>query len=137
MEYLPIAAIIISLLGLLISYLAQKESQRRWQAEQTRLQAATDKAMGEDIAVLKKQMDLFWSAIEGNVGQLLKSPTHVQKDMLLDKLAHRELTLTEAETLRSILTDEMQLHGRENGIIAYALIIGRLEQIIYSLRGTK
>ena len=93
--------------------------------------------MGEDIAVLKKQMDLFWSAIEGNVGQLLKSPTHVQKDMLLDKLAHRELTLTEAETLRSILTDEMQLHGRENGIIAYALIIGRLEQIIYSLRGTK
>jgi MFS superfamily sulfate permease-like transporter len=137
MQYLPIAAIIISLLGLLISYLAQKESQRRWQNEQTRLQANADRERDSKITRLETQVELFWKAIEGNVGQLLKSPTHIEKDLLLDKLAHRELNLTEAETLRSILTDEMQLHGRDNGIIAYALIIGRLEQIIYDLRGKK
>jgi hypothetical protein len=28
----------------------------------------------------------------------------------------------------------MQLAGRQNGLIAYALIIGRLEGIIYELR---
>lgn len=57
-----------------------------------------------------------------------------QQDTLLDKLAHRELDIPEAEMLRGILTDEMQLRGRENGVIAYALIIGRLEQILYELR---
>ena len=56
---------------------------------------------------------------------------------MLDKMAHRELTINDAERLRGILTDEMQLMGRNNGVIAYALIIGRLEQIIYDIRHDK
>lgn len=126
MEYLPIAGIAISIIGLLITYFGFVQRQ----SEMTRLQ-------NERIAKIETKVDLFWKAVEINVGQLLKSPTHIEKDMLLDKLAHRELTMPEAETLRSILTDEMQLRGRDNGIIAYALIIGRLEGILFDLRSKK
>jgi hypothetical protein len=116
MDYLPLASIVISVLGLLITYFGfvLKVSER--------------------ITKVETKVELFWKVVETNVGQLLKSPTHVEKDMLLDKLAHRELNIKEAEQLRGILTDEMQLKGRDNGIIAYALIIGRLEQILYELR---
>jgi hypothetical protein len=119
MDYFGLAGVIIAVAGLLITYFGfvLKVSERMTKVE--------------------TKVDLFWKVIETNVGSLLKSPTHVEKDMLLDKLSHRELNIKEAETLRSILTDEMQLKGRSDAIIAYSLIIGRLEQILYELRSKK
>jgi hypothetical protein len=133
MEYLPIVAIVVSVLGLLITYFGfvQKQNDRNDRAV---AQAVTQ---GERITKIETKVDLFWKVVETSVGSLLKSPTHTEKDVLLDKLAHRELDMPEAERLRGILTDEMQLRGRENGVIAYALIIARLEQIIYELRSEK
>ena len=98
-----------------------------------------DRAVEQErrMTSLETKVDLFWKVVETNVGQLLKSPTHAEKDMLLDKLAHQELNIEEAERLRSILTDEMQLKGRDNGTIAYALIIGRLEGLLYEMRMEK
>jgi hypothetical protein len=125
-QYLPIVSIVVSILGLVIVYFGfiQKQTERVV-AQENRLTR------------IETKVDLFWKAVETNVGQMLKSPTHIEKDLLLDKLAHRELDISEAELLRSILTDEMQLRGRDNGVIAYALIIGRLEQILYELRTKK
>ena len=98
-----------------------------------------DRAVKQEnrMTSLETKVDLFWKVVETNVGQLLKSPTHAEKDMLLDKLAHQELNIEEAERLRSILTDEMQLKGRDNGTIAYELIIGRLEGLLYEMRMEK
>jgi hypothetical protein len=123
MEYLPVISIGITIFLFLLTYFGfiQKQQDRA---------TAQEKRMTE----LETKVGLFWHVIETNVGQLLKSPTHTEKDLLLDKLAHKELDIPEAERLRSILTDEMQLKGRDNGIIAYALIIGRLEGLLYELR---
>jgi len=125
-SYLSVIAIVVSVLGLLITYFGF-------------IQKQADRAVEQDrrMTKLETKVDLFWKVVETNVGQLLKSPTHPEKDLLLDKLAHKELNIGEAERLRSILTDEMQLKGRDNGIIAYALIIGRLEGILYELRSLK
>ena len=123
MEALPFIAIAISIGGFIITYFGFIKGQ-----------IASAVAQEHRLTKIETKLDLFWGTVEKNVGQLLKSPTHAEKDVLLDKLAHRELNIPEAETLRGILTDEMQLKGRENGVIAYALIIARLEQILYELR---
>lgn len=119
MDYLAIGAMVVSVAGLLITYFG------------------FILGVNERVTKVETKVELFWKVVETNVGQLLKSPVHIEKDLLLDKLAHQELTIKEAETLRSILTDEMQLKGRNDSIIAYALIIGRLEQILYELKGKK
>jgi hypothetical protein len=124
--YLPIIAIAISILTFLITYFGFIQRQ-----------VATAVAQENRLTKIETKIELFWTVVERNVGQMLKSPTHTEKDVLLDKLAHRELSISEAETLRGILTDEMQLRGRENGVIAYALIIARLEQILFELRDAK
>jgi hypothetical protein len=126
MEYLPVISIIVTVMGFAVTYFGfiQRQQER-----------AT--AQAERMTKLETKVDLFWKVVETNVGQLLKSPTHTQKDMLIDKLAHRELDIEGAELLRGILTDEMQLMGRSNGVVAYALIIARLEQILYELRAEK
>jgi hypothetical protein len=126
MEYLPLVSVVISIAGLLFTYFGfiQKQQERA---------IALEKRMTQ----IETKVDLFWKVVETNVGQLLKSPTHTEKDTLLDKLAHRSLDIPEAEKLRGILTDEMQLQGRSNGVIAYALIIARLEQVLYELELSK
>ena len=131
--YLPIIAMVVSVAGLLLSLYRQSQDNKDNQRKQMEREVAREARMSK----LETKVDLFWSVVETNVGQLLKSPVHVEKDMLLDKLAHKELNIDEAERLRSILTDEMQLKGRDNGIIAYDLIIGRLEGILYELRAEK
>ncbi len=132
-DTLPIIAIVISVLGFLSTL--YKMAQDSKESERRRLDR--EAKQNERIITLETKINLFWKVVETNVGQMLKSPTHETKDMLLDKLAHRELNLKEAELLRSILTDEMQLRGRDNGVLAYALIIGRLEQIIFDLRSSE
>jgi hypothetical protein len=124
---------VVSVAGLLLSLYRQSQDNKDNQRKQMEREVAREARMSK----LETKVDLFWSVVETNVGQLLKSPTHAEKDLLLDKLAHKELNIDEAERLRSILTDEMQLKGRDNGIIAYALIIGRLEGILYELRAEK
>jgi hypothetical protein len=126
MEYLPFVSIGISLLGLIATYVKLSNDGE----QRSRLQS-------ERIAKIETKVDLFWRVVETNVGQLLKSPDHYLKDLLIDKMARRELTLPEAEQLRSILTDEMQLMGRQNGVVAYTLILGRIEQLLYDLRAKK
>ena len=82
---------------------------------------------------LEVKTDLFWRCIENKVVNTLKSfPTHLDKDILLDKLLERVLTIQEAETLRTILDCEMKNNVEQS--FAYVLILARVEQIIYDLR---
>jgi hypothetical protein len=114
----------------------QRAALEREKAAQTAI-LERETAREHRMTDIETKVDLFWGVIEKNVGQLLKSPTHEHKDLLLYKLAHRELTLPEAELLRSILTDEMELRGRENGVIGFTLVLGRLEGLIYDLKKTE
>jgi hypothetical protein len=86
----------------------------------------------ERLTRLETQVGLFWGSLEKSIPPMLKSyPTNMQKDVLLDKMAHAELTLDEAYVLRTILIEEAKA-ARENAI-AYALALARLAQVIDDL----
>jgi hypothetical protein len=93
----------------------------------------------ERVASLETKMDLFWKVVEGNMSQLLKSyPTNIRKDILLDKFSKAELNLGEAEELRTIMICEMNktqksIKVQKGNIVAYVLVIGRLDQVIHDL----
>ncbi len=85
------------------------------------------------FGTLETKMDLFWSFVRANVPQLLKTyPTDIDKDLLLDKMIHNELTLEDATKLRLILTEEMKTKDKKEAIV-YILALGSLEQIIFNL----
>jgi ribosome biogenesis SPOUT family RNA methylase Rps3 len=113
--YLSIFAICLTIIGLLFQHFAVLSG------------------IKERITALETKMELFWKAIETNVSQLLKSyPTNIDKDILLDKLSNRELTLEDAQALRTVLIGEMEC-TKTNNKLAYILIIARVEQTIKEL----
>lgn len=95
-------------------------------------------AIREQIAVTRERLtavetktDLFWRVVETTIPKMLKSyPTHLDKDVLLDKFSRRELDYEEAARLRTILLCEMETVEPNPNTIAYVLVLSRLEQII-------
>ena len=145
MNYLPVIAIVISAITLVIAIVNQRvnqsrwqteqaESFRRWQAEQLAKQAIADRIQDDKITRLQTQMELFWNSISGNIGTLLKSPHTPERDLLIYKFQHQELTLPEAELLRSIFVDEKEIIGRNNGILGLLLPIAVLDAKIYGMK---
>jgi hypothetical protein len=132
-EFLPYLAIAFSALG----FMAQQFGViAKLQERITRVESCTvDMAqLREDVTSIKTKTDLFWKAIEGNVLSMLKSyPTHLEKDVLLDKMLHNELCLEEAQVLRTILIGEMELGKNKENKMAYVLALARIEQIIFDL----
>ena len=59
------------------------------------------------IAILEMQIGPFWEIIKKNIPELLHSPTHVEKDDLLKKLATGEISLPDAIKLKEILGEEL------------------------------
>src|SRR4030042_4758740 len=77
----------------------------------------------ERLASLEVKTDLFWRCIENKAGDLLKSyPTAKEKDLLLEKLKERSLSIQEAEMLRTILDGEMGMDGSKDKF-CYILLI--------------
>ena len=63
-------------------------------------------AITQDVAVLKKQMDLFWGVVERQMSDRFHSPNHVARDALLDKVkSGKRLTHEEAKTLCAMLME--------------------------------
>ena len=118
-NYLSLVAIFISVFGLLFQYFG----------------IISD--IKERITRLETKTELFWKCVEtGVVGMLKTYPTNVNKDVLLDNMLHNELTLDDAQELRSILKGEMELAKKEN-ILIYVLALGRIEQVIFELTPRK
>jgi hypothetical protein len=103
---LPVISIIISLAGVLFTYFAFVLKQN------------------ERITRLEVKNELFWKALENKLADMLKSPTHLDKDILLDKFKDGSLTPEETKILRTILTEEF--NNKEKSF-ALALVISRLE----------
>lgn len=113
-QALPIVAICLSVIGLIYQ------------------QVAIIGALRDRVMSLETKMDLFWKVIEQNVTRIIKDyPTNLKKDVLLDKMAKRELSLDEAYLLRTILHGEIDAGERET--LAHILVLGRIEQIISDL----
>jgi hypothetical protein len=88
------------------------------------------------ITTVETKIELFWRCVEGKMVEILKSyPTNLLKDVLLDKFREKSLNLGEAEQLRTIL--DCELVNSSGKKFAYIMILGRLEQVIYNLRGNE
>jgi hypothetical protein len=86
-----------------------------------------------EIATMKLQTELWWEIIRKHTATLLMSyPTAICKDVLLDKMAHKELTLDDAYTLRTILSEEMKLEKKDK--LIYVLALGSIELVINDLK---
>lgn len=82
------------------------------------------------------KMSLFWGAIESNFGKLLKSfPTAIDKDILITKMIERRLNLEEANMLKEIFINELEIKQVQdkNEVITYTWLIAALDQRIYDL----
>ncbi len=91
----------------------------------------------ERLASLETKVELFWSAIESKIVTMLKSPTHLRKDELLDKLLNHSISMEEAIELSRIMSEET--YGKRDGAkeIASCLMTGRLQQLIIDLEKKK
>lgn len=98
-------AIVISILGVLFNYFAFVVRQEG------------------RITRLEVQSGIFWKALENKLADMLKSPTHLSKDILLDKF--KDDCLDEAETmiLRTMLTEEYN----KKKTLELSMFISRLE----------
>ena len=85
----------------------------------------------ERMARLETKMEVFWKVIEKNVAAILKAPTHVDFDALLDKMVAGSLTLEEAYKLQDALNSNP--HSDKTKMLASALMLGRVSQIIIDL----
>lgn len=122
------AGVLIALLSLLRS--AQGSHTAAVQHVRTELAA-----LHERCALLEMKMGIFWRLVEENLSTMLKRPTHLEMDSLLDKLHSHTLTLPEAYQLRDWLTQvylEEEVEQAQQRVIAI-LVLGAVESLIHEL----
>ena len=85
--------------------------------------------LASDVAVLKKQMDLWWAFAEKQMIQNLHSPTHQERDALLDKMREEDLTKEEALKLAKMIAHEMEQRTDDRGelIMYLGAIVAKYE----------
>jgi hypothetical protein len=84
---------------------------------------------------VETKIELWWKCVGENIVSTLKTfPTDIPRDILLDKLLGSEISLTEAQRLRTILKGELE-NTDPGKKYAYALALQRLESVIYDLGG--
>jgi hypothetical protein len=124
---LPIISMILTVLGLLFGYYSFvirhnediRERERKRDNEIRDQFAAQDKK----LELWGFKVDTLWTGLEQKLSQLYKSPTHLSKDVLLDKLHDNCISLEEIKTLRTMLYEEY--HVRPDA--GLALFISMLE----------
>lgn len=122
---LPMAAIIFSAIGLLYQHFKQITVLRSQIAK-------NESSTGERITKLETKMELFWSALERRVVDILKpksNPEPKRKGVLLDKLRDRTLSEKEAEELKKLLSNDVQHEKNDGRKLAIGFILARLEQL--------
>jgi hypothetical protein len=90
----------------------------------------------ERLASLETKMEIFWRAVGNHVSEMLKSyPTNIEKDILLEKLSSKEITIEEAFRLKTIIKGEMQSADKER--LAYILLLAGIDVVIYEIKSNK
>ena len=108
-DYIAIAAVIISVLGFITTYFGFIIR------------------ITERLAKIETKTNLFWGMVEEKVAGSLKQPTHKVKDDLLDKLTVKNINSEEIDELLDILRDECKLDERKDLLLNYHLVISHLE----------
>jgi hypothetical protein len=97
-----------------------------------------DKSSAQEsrISRLEVKMELFWNSVGDVVKNLIKQPTHLRKDELMDKLLDKRDTnisnieLVELKTILYSELPELKLQ-KSSQSLAYALALAYIDQILY------
>jgi hypothetical protein len=117
-DYIAITAVILTVIGFMINHFAIISK------------------LQERLTALETKMEIFWKAVGNHVAEMLKSyPTNIEKDILLEKLSTKEITLEEAYKLKTIVKGEMQKAANER--LAYILLLAGIDVVIYEIKTEK
>jgi hypothetical protein len=87
------------------------------------------------LSIIESKTELFWSNVEANLGKILKSPTHYDKDILITKLTEKRINLDELNELKEIMLHEFEEKqiSNTNAVITYTLYIAAINQRILDI----
>jgi len=80
------------------------------------------------VTSIETKVGLFWGLVERELPSILKRPTHLTMDVLLDKMSLSGLTIDEAKDLWDRLYCLNDLPTER--VVIRVLLLSRLEQII-------
>ena len=86
--------------------------------------------MGTDIAVLKADNDTFWRVIGPHMSGIIRSPDHLNRDHLIDKLDEETLTYDEALLLNSMLGHALQTEPDNTRKVALAFKLAQTRRLL-------
>ena len=86
----------------------------------------------ERLTAVETKIEVFWGVVTDNIKGLLKHPTELRKDELLDKLP--KLNEFEAVELKEILKEDLHRANDKTDKLIYALVLARTEIIIHDLK---
>lgn len=147
LPYLGILALLVSIIGIIWQYFGWIIGVRKdmgtmalgWKTEcGVLVKDVSDKLTNQDsrLSRLEVKMELFWNAVGDVVKNLIKQPTHLRKDELMDKLLDKRdtnISNVELVELKSILHAELpELKIQKSSqSLAYALALAYIDQILY------
>lgn len=91
--------------------------------------AKTENERAERIKALEVKMELFWDAVSSQVISMLKHPGAKRRDILLDKLGAKSITLAEMEELKGMLICDVKPKTTE--ALAAALVLAQINVKLY------
>jgi hypothetical protein len=122
------AGVLLALISLTRTFMASRQDQ----SEHIQTMLAT---IQERCSLLEMKMGVFWRMCEEHLSTLLKKPTHIEMDDLLDKLRLHTLNLEESKRLRwwlqKVYLEDEATHAQAR--ITAILVIAAVESLIHEL----
>lgn len=81
----------------------------------------------ERMTVMETKMDLFWKIVENKMPSMLRMPTHLEMDLLLDKMTAGKLNYSEMNDLKMRLNDIVYNNEKD---VMKIFVLARLEQLL-------
>ena len=82
------------------------------------------------LTKLEANDKLYWTAISPHLATIIHSPTHKERDELVDKLVAGVITREEASKLRCLLEMNIQENTEGGKKLASALLLARTQMIL-------
>jgi hypothetical protein len=111
-DIFSISALIISVLGLAATYFGFVIK------------------ISERMTKVETNNDVFWKILEPHMAQIIHSPTHQERDELVDKLVHSCLTIAGAARLVFMLEENIRENGDSGKKLASAFLLARVKALI-------
>jgi hypothetical protein len=122
-DIFSICALVISVLGLAATYFG-------FVLKITNRQSDFETKIGERMAKVEANNAVFWQVLSPHMANIIHSPSHQERDELVDKLVHNVLTTQEAIRLVCMLEQNIKENGDSSKKLASAFLLARVEALI-------